>query len=207
MFEHSIKNLYIGKVYEYSYDFRNSSVSAVQNEWWTISNTSTLNFWSNWMRATNNTNSTLTKSANLTNANKIQITANVNLTTWDKTWAIVTWMCLNTSWDNNFALWRIWASTYISRIIDNIGNYQWNWSDNYYSWTGTSWSQTLKIVYDLGAKTMTSYRILNWAEISKTSTLSDTQVSNIKACQYWRIELDAWTWWAYISDIDILVEY
>lgn len=191
------------KWWKYSYDFRNKSVSYVQNAWWTISNTSTLDFWANWVRATNKNNCTWTKSVDFSKISNIEIIANVYLNTWNTNWAVITWPCKTTSWDNNFALWRIWASTYISRIIDNIWNYQWSWSDNYYSWTASSWSQTLKIVFDLSAKTMTSYRILNWNSISKVSNLSDTQVSNIKTCPYWRVELDAWSWWAYLSDLSI----
>lgn len=204
--EYELKNAYIGEVKEYSYDFRNKSVSYVQDAWWTISNTSTLDFWANWVKATNNNNCTWTKSIDYSKAKTIEIEATVYLETWDKRWAIISWPCLTTSWDNNFALWRIWSSTYINRIIDNIGNYQWSGWEDYYSWTPSDWSQTLKIVFDLSAKTMTSYRILNWNSISKVSNLSDTQVSNIRACPYWRVEFDAWTWWAYLSDLSIIIE-
>ena len=190
-----LKNAYIGEVYEYSYDFRNKSLSQVQNDWWTLQEWSgAVAFNANWVYLSS-------KSYNLrmwnvkwpwTNANKIIMTMTATVWTWSATFK------LSTS-DN--------ADTNTTGI--NIDS-NWNkqvlaiyWTSYTFSWL-SSWTYTQKVVLDLLNKTYTLS--CTW-KTDNTWSITDAQIAWIKA--------NSKTVWVYIwsgstgtviRDISILVE-
>lgn len=190
-----LKNDYIGEVYEYSYDFRNKTLSQVQNDWWTFQEWSgTVAFNSNWvyLRSTSYNLRMRNVKGPWTNANKITMTMTATVWTWSATFKLST--------SNN-------ADTNTTSInIDSNRNKQeliiyWNWYS--FSWL-SSWTYTQKVVLDLVNKTYTLS--CTWKS-DNTWSITDEQIAWIKA--------NAKTVWVYIwksstgtviRDIKILVE-
>lgn len=172
-----LKNAYIGEVYEYSYDFRNSNQAAVIAEWWNIiSGTPSFNsngiYWSN-VR--------VHKSIPSLNAtSKIKLTCNYinnssnNWSAYGLSEEYKTWYKGN--------LWGNYLAT------SGCNRFVWQTSINY-SWVSWTWSWEMNI--DLWAKTavFTNSLYNSWAE--QTKTLTDTEIANVLLASTIRFYLDS----------------
>ena len=73
MFEHSLKNAYIGGVYEYSYDFRNKSTSQITADGWIVVSW-TPSTSSDWLKSSDGAIVLYNIGNAMTNATKITLT-------------------------------------------------------------------------------------------------------------------------------------
>jgi hypothetical protein len=166
-----LKNAYIGKVYEYSYDFRNKSITALNNDWWSIPEwQSYVTFDDTWMKLTGQP-CMLKKSLPswiLSTAKKITL-----VSSWHNNWyaarfalasVVQYWSSTNSTW------WYVDTRTG-TRIIQLYGT---QYST---SWWFSTWSYTMKSIIDLENKIAT-LSITWYSDI--TQSITDAQITNIR---------------------------
>ncbi len=199
-----LKNAYIGEVYEYSYDFRNKTLSQIQSDGWTYwwSATPTINSW--WITIPSDSNESWSKlycspswlTSALSTANKI--TMNMYFYQWTTS---------SNSSDGVFYL--AWPSSYTTNgtwmgwwIINNYEIFsRILWADLYrWIYTVSSWEYVQTIVIDFINKNM---RMVLGSIMDVTRTITDSQIATIKTLKYLRV-------WAknnkVVRKINILVE-
>lgn len=196
MFEHSLKNAYIGEVYEYSYDFRNKSTSQITADGWTVVSGSA-SFNSNWLYSTSNP-FRLKKDWFLThiaNANKVTLTLNYNLAAWNIYWAMAkTLTSSGGTWISGTTTDLAWTQQRSLVVYQDATRVSWM----------AAWKYTTKCILDFVNKT--AIGTITWyADL--TRTLTDTEISNIK----WNTDLlmiyiTSGNSSNYISDISLIVE-
>lgn len=193
----SLKNAYIGEVYEYSYDFRNKTASQVTNDWWILSRGS-LQINTNGLYSSGSVNeiNLLSNKLNTVLATAKKITYHVlwrhGSWTADLNCQITTWLYPNQS-----------KSTWVYNSYSSYNSYTYWWTSTSFTHTPTTWVLEYTYELDLVAKTMTlTYQ--QWSSSIFTNTMSDTAITNIRTNNYIRLILN-WSNEA-ISKIDILVE-
>lgn len=193
--EKELKNAYIGKCYEFNYNFRGSSSTIVTNDGWTIS--WIVGFDVNWLYKNTSGNVALLKSLSsteksfLSSASKLTIsmdsiiygasTFSIHLT--DSSATYLTWFELDQNRNTyRVALW---------------------WTDyNYSGLSAGTYSTTL--VADLVNKT---YTLSSTGTSDKTGTISDAEISYIKSRDVIRIYIKSVTSNnTRIKDISITIE-
>ena len=188
-------------VFEYSYSFNGKSVSTMQNDGWTLSSTSNVNFNGDGIYCTNWHTYKVSPSwlqEALPTANKITLT---NI--WKKT---------STSWWCDCAWYLYWTNSGTNRweawIYANYNFYRFMaWGTNKENYTGTSslipnWTYTLTTIADLNAKTI--YFSIPWVK-TNTYTLTDAEIENIKTCTNAWLQINQSTY-SYINNVYIKVE-
>ena len=191
LYEHKLKNAYIGEVYEYSYDFRNKVASQVTADWY-VTAAWTPAYNSNWFTSSNSSVARINKNIeSLANATKITLSFTVVLGS-SATW---TWIRL------------MWASrTYWTWVLfdvnSNLCQYFIGWDKVTDSSWLSSWTHTTTVVLNLTNKTAVFSR--TWKTDYSTS-ITDTQISNIKN-NITLSEIYAWMSAWVISNWYILVE-
>lgn len=194
MFEHSLKNAYIGEYWEYSYSFLWGSATQFANDgwqgtsWWNVDGDGAYrNNWNSFMY--------ITLPKGLNNANKITMTRN------GKTWSSGTSDCafyLNTDAS-------ITTGT-VSWLYFSYNNY-----NRFNVWGGGSsftrsynWTTTAVAVFDLVNKVWT-LTFSNWTAPSPSQwSITDWQVEVIREQQKYIILAQNWT--PRIASIKIAVE-
>jgi len=202
----SLKNAYIGEVYEYSYDFRNKTLAQIQADGWTYwwSNTPTIN--SNWISIPiwwNNSWSKLYRSPSWLTS-KLSTAKKITLEMISNIWAV------SSPINNDCVLYLAWPSSYTS----NWTWFGWGNTDSWfqrftrvlwtdlYRWTYStpSWEYTQTVTIDLINKTM---RNIVSNVLDKTNTITDAQISTIRTLKYLRL-------WAgynrYVKTVSITIE-
>ena len=170
LYEHELKNAYIGEVYEYSYDFRNKTLAQIQADGWNETKYNSncwLSYWSSWFSVSKINSSTTTWAWWL----YFQLPSTISST--DKITMQFTWVWW--SWDTR---WRLFVSltdvptislasstqieTDLSTCIWSASLPQWITCQKSVSWTQTwnvyelirnvawtSWFASAKCVLDL----------------------------------------------------------
>ena len=193
----TMKNAYVGGYYEYSYDFRNKTISEFAADGWTYDDTKAPSFDSNWIyytAMTTNTSGGIELNYNLTSAKKI--TLNTSFVITSTTTLIWGWRIDSASW------------TYLSWIFltNMLGSRQQQIQINGSSVSTTSvsvstWTYTETIEYDLTNKTYTYSGCYpaSW-------TLTDEQISWIRNNNGISVAVGGSSG-IKISTIDLVVEY
>jgi len=164
--------------YEYSYDFRNKTVALMQADGWNIFlNSSYAIFNSNWLNTSDKNYSIMAKIENLND-----IISNSNKITLSFTGAIT-----NTFW-GRLSLYNVATSSTRSGVTWPFAS---NWASQIQTtiyWTNTTDSRTVNstmtvtTVLDFTAKTRETTATDGY---SRSGTLTDTQISNIKNNSNW----------------------
>lgn len=193
----TMKNAYVGGYYEYSYDFRNKTISEFAADGWTYDDTKAPSFNSDWIyytAMTTNTSGGIELNYNLTSAKKI--TLNTSFVITNSTTHIWGWRIDSASW------------TYLSWIFltNMLGSRQQQIQINGSSVSTTSvsvstWTYTETIEYDLTNKTYTYSGCYpaSW-------TLTDEQISWIRNNNGITVAVGGSSG-IKISTIDLVVEY
>ena len=199
LYEHELKNDYIGDVFEYGYDFRNKSSSQLSADWWSVLRW-TLETWSSWITSPTGKDVGLWYSRDLSTVKKITMDTSI-VRNRDDSYSgrgMWFWVALNTS---NFCCFRVY---------NNWWNYTWIrvrsiiwW--NVYDWTnvGNIWTSSYnpKFIIDLENKTLTWE--ISWYSNS-TYTLSDAQITAIRSMSYLTVYATQHNF--YIQNVNITVE-
>ena len=167
-------------IFPYSYDFKSKTKTNLTNDWWSGTMNWTIDswglHWDDWW---------IGKQFNFSNATKITITVNINITqksswsSWDAGFVIAN----NTSWTYKF--WG-WASTLTTSGYRGMSCCTWS---NRTSWNNTnlaSWTWVGKSVIDLVNWTITT-TYSQGGSVLATSTynsLTATDIANIKSYTY-----------------------
>ena len=199
----TLKNAYIGEVYEYSYDFRNKTNSQLQTDWWTLDDSSHTAYNSNGVYSTTNVTVRATRSLpSLVNAKKI---------TFNEVMVVA-----STSYGSG-ASFRSYTGTTATKqkifwiIVNKDQGYNMKWgyvvssTQNFKQDITTTGTKTNSLVYDLVNKTITY--TLDWT--TYTGTLTDSNITDIKSnngvfIYVWQINTT--TTQVYIQSVWILVE-
>lgn len=195
LWEHKLKNAYIGEVYEYSYDFKNKSSTDLSNAGWSY--TWTLETGANWVTAPNRYDIQLYKTFDFSNANRINITATTQWSTNDSIWRHISFWCGDTA--SNWVRLLLSSVNYsTSRINVDVNGTQTLWTDLWNIGTST---YTSTLVIDLVNKTVNWTIPWLW---TSTLTLSDAQVTMIRWLPYLWLYTTQHTF--YMQDISITIE-
>ena len=173
----------------FEYDFRWKSVAQMQSVWfeffrWSTSNIQFTSYWISWIRDESvmpmwkYTNSTLI--SKIRNAKKITLTMIANPSSTNALWYRMYRIA-----DYNNRLDVTWIYTDIYWLQTHI---YWAQYDDRFT---ASWSRTVKCEIDFVAKKLTSTDSAWW--FSRTWTLSDTQIQNIKGNSNWIYD-NIWYW-------------
>ena len=171
LIEHTLKNAYIGEVYEYSYDFRNKSITTLNNDWWSIPEwQSYVSFDATWMKLTG-LPCKLKKSLPswiLSTAKKITL-----VSSWQNNWYSARFALASVvqSWSSANSTWWYADTRTGTRIIELYGT---QYST---SWWFYTWSYTMKSIIDLENKIAT-LSITWYSDI--TQSITDAQITNIR---------------------------
>ena len=171
VFQPELKNAYIGEVFEYSYDFRNKSNTTLTNDGWNIFYNSSYATYNSYWITTNTAGQSVTAKKEVLSS----IMPNAKKVTLSFTWTIVwyDWFRLSlyktaTSSTRDGVSWPFFNSDTTQTTI------YWTHTTDYVT---NSWLITITTVLDFTNKTWKTTNT-NW--YSKTWTLTDTQISNIK---------------------------
>ena len=173
-----LKNDYIGEVFEYSYDFRGKSVAKMQSDGWNIFlNSNYAIFNSNWINTNSTNNAIMAKIENLNsiikNSKKITLSFTGAITN-----AFSGRLSLFNEATSSTRRWITWpyASNYGSSIQTSL--YTTDITDS------RTVNSTMKVttVLDFTAKT---WKTTATDGYSRSGTLTDTQISNIKDNSKW----------------------
>lgn len=162
-------------VFEYSYDFRNKSVSQIKSDWWVIKQ------WESWCTINSSWLQRPTKWQ--WDANKLKVYYPLTLTwaTYIK-FEYVTSLTAQ-SWANGWWMWiwdsSVWEINLYSSIIWTTASWYTNaWSistrswSNKYSWAASTWTWTMTVECDIANKI--AYLTKTWqSRISLSITDSD----------------------------------
>lgn len=194
---HPIKNAYIGGYYEYSYDFRNKTISEFAADGWTYDSSKAPSFNSDWIYYTSMTSTTsggIELNYSLTSAKKV--TLNTSFVITNSTTHLWIWWIDSLSW------------TYLSWIMltNMLGAHNQDIQINGSSVSTTSvsvstWTYTETIEYDLTNKTYT----YSWC-YPASWTLTDEQISWIRNNNGITVAVGGSSG-IKISTIDLVVEY
>ena len=190
----TMKNAYIWDVYEYSYDFRGKTISQVQADWWNIFewlSAATIN--SYWISLTNGQElrAKIDKSWILKNAKKITMGMIATLNWYSA--SRFSYYKTATISTREWFTWPRYASSWYQTTI---------YSDSTTDSVSLSWTATMTTVLDLDNKTWITTSS-KW--YSRSWTLTDEQVSNIRNNTNWiyiNVSVNWWIWYIYT-----LVEY
>jgi len=196
MFEHSLKNAYIGGYYEYSYDFTTWSVSDFSSQWWTVPSSCSIT--SNWLTA-NSSNWITVGATNLPWLNNaLQTAKNISIEMlWNK-WSSGTyrrwWLYITGSqgWITFYWDWRN-ASSWI--LIQAGTTTLLNTYD-----TLSAWEHLQKLDIDLQNK-LASWNL--WWVITGSWTFTDADITVIRASTDFTIPI---TSNSYIKSIKVIIE-
>ena len=186
----SLKNAYIGEVYEYYCDFRNSSQSAMTSDWWSIKN---------W---------TPTFSANGISGSSVKAFKGIPTLTSTSKIKLKLWFSLPSSWTSlTYSLTEAYSTwTYKGNLwwsyMDWVNQTQYLiWGSTYYvSAVSGTWTWEMNI--DLGNNTVTYSNSLYNSWAIQTRTLSANEKTNILLATNIRISVDNAT----MKDLSILIE-
>ena len=194
MFEHSLKNAYIGEVKEKSIDLRGKTLAEVQAEWWDVVSWNwSYNLNSNWL--------TTVTSAN----NWVELYTPITLTAWNKVTINLTgsWTRLSSQynygynsilkWGVGTVLWNEWTPLFCWALntwsIWGATWFEYNdglvWTD----WPHTAWWDfEMTLTFDLS--TWEATYTLTWAmSHTATMTLTSAQISGILSINYFRYRI------------------
>lgn len=196
--EKILKNAYIGKVYEYSYDFRNKTSTQVTNDGWTAA------------RWSINVNSTgLYYSSSLTEIRLNLSQLPTKLSNAKKITYYLLWKHGN-SWTADLVYstcyWAYPSASNITWLYNSYGSYNrkqyWGTETNF-TLTPTAWDIEYTYTLDLENKTWL-VQYIQWSTSSSSLTLTDAQITNIKTNDYIRIVIN-WSNEA-VSKIELIIE-
>ena len=192
MFEHPLKNAYIGEVYEYSYDFRGKSSTILTNDWWTISGSPS--FDSNWMSwSWINVYRALPTITSSTNRITLKYTFNINNSAASlfRIWTMSGSSLTNVSW-----MFITTGSSNYRRI--HIGN-TWTNYNGVSNWTYTA-VLTLDLANNIWECTTTWLSSLNWTITNSEKSVIMSNIKNILA------NIDKASGTGYLQSVYVLVE-
>lgn len=172
-------------VYEYSYDFRGKSVALMQADGWNIFwNSSYAVFNSNWLNTSNSNYSVMAKIENMNDTikNSKKITLSFTSALIGTIWTRLSLYNVATSSTRSGVTWPQ-ASNWTSQMQTTI-----YWTNTTDSRTVNS-TMTVTTVLDFTAKTWNTTTTDGY---SRSWTLTDTQISNIKNNSNW-FYVTAWT--------------
>ena len=194
MFEHSLKNAYIGEVYEYSYDFRNKSTSQITADGWNIA-ANHIQLWANWISGNSSTEWKVKKTVNLLWAERCILKTNLYISWWSwQRWWISPWF----------------ANAQGSFRANWMGNWPWFWLQlNLVSWT--AWSQfneTVALNWQY-TSTLEVDLVNNKASVTLdgvwTITNNNPDLTTFLSEQFLSITVTYWNSW--VQDIKVTIEY
>ena len=189
--ETELKNAYIGRVYEYEYDFRGKTISQIVSDWWATAQW-TPQITSNWYASTSSSRArSIFTLPSLSTAKKITFYTNIIFTS------------------------STGAADCIRLSTTSLTNMTWYYMDNAWgvqaqigwsiiSQTGISWAWAYKMTVELDFQNSTYKYTLTWHS-DITGTLTSEQISNIKSCTVAEVMSDGNTW--AVTDFHIIVEY
>lgn len=188
-----LKNVYIGEVYEYSYDFRNKTLAWIQSDWWSLNTTSSVSVDSNWIRRSVSDWGRLYRTLpSLSSANRIVYNAQIKSNWWwywhyNRIWDLASW------WGISDATGLYSNDTKISiQLLDVATDYNVSISSGTY---------TVSMDFDLKNKLITYTFSWKW---TYTKTLTDSDVTAIRGKGY------LWIWFAssvfYVQTMSIKIE-
>jgi hypothetical protein len=181
LYEHPLKNAYIGGYYEYSYDFRNKTTSQVQTDWWTIG--SWVSFDSNWAYSSTWSSTTKAIPFSIENAKKIILTAwlyNANN------------MNCSCGMQNTASSGTNGCSIYLEGYSSSYSQYSLNGVTTNFTISEPSWQSYW--TYTLDFENLT-YSIVYWTVYTKSWTMTQAQANAIKSNnKYLRFAVQHWTW-------------
>ena len=185
--------------YEYSYDFRNKTISEFGDDWWTYDSSKAPSFNSDWIYYTTMTSTTsagIELNYDLTSAKKI--TLNTSFVITNRTTHLAAWWIAPYSWASGYS-WimltnMLGAHTQDIRIGDaKVSSTNVN--------VPSTWTYAETIEYDLVNKTYT------YSGCYPTSwSLTDAQISLIRNNDGLTVAVGGSSW-IKISTIDITIEY
>lgn len=191
LWEHKLKNAYIGEVYEYSYDFRNKTTTQLANDGWTNVSSATVN--SNWITFSSWTaifNQLSWLSSRMATANRLVLT----YTMWyaSSSNAVAGLTLMNNNNDNSGQTWWYLNQSAYEVLINNssllVGSH----------WT-LSWDLTNTFNYDLVNKQCSI--TFQWL-YNNTVSITDAQISWIRNLAYIRCPIAT----MYLKKISITIE-
>ena len=179
--ESSLKNAYIGEVYEYSYDFRNKSSTILTNDWWTVGANTTID--SNGIISSSYSSTTHLIWKSIANAKKMVLTCwlynaiNMNSSYW--LWATTSSVGTHyisfyegASSSDNSSLALDWAA--VQQFLQQEPSWQSEWT------------------YTLDFENLT-YNF-EYAGVTKSWTMTQTQADNIRNNNTALRIATQWTW-------------
>lgn len=181
MFEHELKNAYIGEVYEYSYDFRNKSSTILTNDWWTVGSWTTID--SNGITSSGYSSTTHLIWHSITNAKKLIMTC---------------WLYNADTMNCSYNLW----ATKSSAGTHYAGFYAEGYSSDFSAITldganvqtftrKPSWKS--EWTYTIDFENLTYNLVYTW--ITKNWTMTQTQANNVRNNNTAiRVAGKYWTW-------------
>ena len=205
--------------YEYSYDFRNKSVSLVETDWRTFGNgRSRASFSSNWLQV---------PTRGQWDSNKVRLCRPIDLkwakkitmrfsTYWEQqTWGTMAKMEIadlaSSSYNGNTKRLQIYTSStsyYPGKWVDfDVYTSSWTATSFNYWDTGTPWTWTFTLSFELDLENKTKKAQKTWESVL-TWTLTDDQISWIRTwwpARWFNIWHDIWT--QYIQTCYLKVEY
>ena len=193
-----IKKIYVGTqqvrpkdVFEYSYDFRNKTISQIISDWWTTAQwTPTIT--SNWYSSSNSSRSRSNFTLpSLSNAKKITLKTTIVFNNSTSAWKAV----------RLFTSSRTNATGYLVSAYWDM-QVQIGWDSTILSPTWSAWTYNTTAILDLQNATYTFS--VTWFS-DNTWTITSTQISNIRACTVAEVfsEDNKWA----LSSISLTVEY
>lgn len=190
LFPHSLQNAYIGEVYEYSYDFRNKTLSQIQADGFSV--------WEWTVKLNANGISSNTSNARIIVNHSIQSLNNAKSLT-------IIQNCILSSWSNSIRLngtWRTYATWIYMDDTQNQQLLQIGGNNTTYSWI-SAWTYTQKLVINFESKIATLS--CTWKS-DQTKTITDTEINNIYN-NINNIETYVYGSNCYIKDFSIVIGY
>lgn len=190
-----LKNAYIGEVHEYSYDFRDTTISSMQSEGWIFWSTSWVTINSSWI-AFNPFNYAYIKpnwlSNLLSNASKITIEWYFHNAGTTRTTDSDTQFLIATNWTSNITWYFGNCKIIACRVYGTNIKYD--------TYTIPAWEYTSTVTIDFVNKTI---RLVYGTIVDQNWSLTDTQIANIKTQNSLRI---AWSIGAITKTMRITIE-
>lgn len=171
--------------FEYWFDFRNKTMTDVATEWWG-NNTWSLSCGSTGLSwSTGRTFKQLLTATQMAKANKITFKAQVYISSYS-TYDHTRWFSTSNTETKPTMVYSY------SRNLTIIAAGSESWYSRYSvsSWTTLTWT----CVFDLRTKTA-SFQFNSWSTLTKTMTLTDQNVSDIRSNNaYWNILVNSWVY-------------
>ena len=182
--------------YEYSYDFRNKTLAWMQSDGWAFDSTSWVTINSSWIAFNAYNAAYIVKPSGLTNALSNAKKVTMELYFYNagntRTTESDTQLTIATNWTRNITWYFGNCKIIACRVYGTNIKYD--------TYTISAWEYTSTVTIDFVNKTL---RLVYSSLVDQSFSLTDTQISNIKAQNSLRID---WSEWAITKTMKVTIE-